>query len=40
MDDGLFIFFSDGTKGFYSVTLLGSFLGSANEIEENPDPEG
>jgi len=33
MPDGLFVFFSDGTKGFYSAALLHSLLASADRVE-------
>jgi hypothetical protein len=33
MHDGLFIFFNDGKKGFYSADLLHSFLASAGRVE-------
>jgi hypothetical protein len=33
MHDGLFIFFNDGKKGFYSADLLHSFLASADRVE-------
>jgi hypothetical protein len=31
--DGLFIFFNDGKKGFYSADLLHSVLASADQVE-------
>jgi hypothetical protein len=33
MHDGLFIFFNDGSKGFYSAALLHSLLASADRVE-------